>query len=274
MNRRGFLRRVAAGSAGAVVVGGVVGGHLTEGKELPRALVAGSLNTVASTVGGATVEAHGSIAARRLVEDGARDPDVLALADPRLFEGLTDRVTCFATNALVVAFDPESEAAATLKHDWHAVRDRAVTVGRTDPAIDPLGYRTVMALRLSSLDAPTVLSESTIFPEVGLLQTLQSGKVDAVFAYRNMAVEAGVPYVDLPPAINFADPARGSHYAQATVELPDRTVSGAPIQYGVHGITERGKTWVRRLVSATETLRTAGFSVPQRYPRTRRFDSL
>lgn len=274
MNRRGFLRRVVGGGAGTLAVGGVVGGHLTDGEGAPTVLVAGSLNHVARAVGGAAVEAHGSLAARRLVTEGARDPDALALADPRLFDGLAERVACFATNALVVAYAPDSPAAEALADDWRAVRKPDVSVARTDPASDPLGYRTLMALRLSNLDAKDVLEESSVFPEVALLQTLRSGKVDAAFAYRNMAVEAGVPYVTLPPAINFADPAHARAYAKASVELPDRTVRGAPIRYAAHGFTDAGRAWVERLAGATDTLEEAGFTLPGEYPRVRRVESL
>ncbi len=274
MDRRGFLRRVVGVGAGTLAAGGVVGGHLTDGEETPTVLVAGSLNHVARAVDGAAVEAHGSLAARRLVTEDARDPDALALADPRLFDGLAERVSCFASNALVVAYAPDSPAADALADDWRAVRHPGVSVGRTDPASDPLGYRTLMALQLSELDPEEVLAESSVFREVALLRTLQSGKIDAAFAYRNMAVEAGVPYVTLPPAINFADPDHAEAYAKASVELPDRTVRGAPIRYAARGFTDRGRAWVDRLTGATATLREAGFTLPREYPRVRRVASL
>lgn len=274
MERRTFLRRAVAGGAGLLAVGGVVGGQFADGGDTPSVLVAGSLSNVAPRVGEASVEAHGSVAARRLVVEDARDPDALALADPRLFEGLADRVTCFATNALVVAYAPESPAADALEEDWRAVADESVSVGRTDPASDPLGYRTLMALQLSSLDPEDVVEESSIFTEVALLQTLRSGEVDAAFAYRNMAVEADVPFVELPAAIDFSDPARADAYAEAAVDLPDRTVHGAPIRYGAHGFTQAGQDWTDALASATDLLDESGFILPDHYPRTQRVDSL
>jgi len=231
-------------------------------------LVAGSLQQLAGEVGDASVEAHGSVACRRLLEDGARDPDAVALADPTLFDGLAERVTCFATNALVVAARDE---VADRYDDWRAlVADRDLALGRTDPDRDPLGYRTVMALRLADgVDADALSDRIDLFPETGLLRTLEAGGIDAAFAYRNMAVEHDLPYLDLPERIDFSNPELADAYADASVELSDRTVRGAPIRYAATGRTPRGREWVKRLGAARETLRDAGFGLPETYPRER-----
>ena len=88
-SRRSFLRKVGAGVVGlsGILAAGTVGGRLFlgGGETVPSVLVAGSLQGVADRVGDASVEAHGSLAARRLVVEGARDPDAMALADPLLF---------------------------------------------------------------------------------------------------------------------------------------------------------------------------------------------
>ncbi|WP_135827021.1 substrate-binding domain-containing protein [Halorussus ruber] len=233
-------------------------------------LVAGSLQQIATKVGAASVEAHGSVACRRLLEDGLRDPDAVALADPRLFSGLTDRVTCFATNALVVAL---REDLADEYDDWRAlVSDSDRTLGRTDPERDPLGYRTVMALRLADrngggIDAEAVLDRTNVFPETGLLRTLEAGGIDAAFAYRNMAVEHDLPSLALPDRIDFSNPEFADDYARASVELNDRTVTGAPIRYAANARTPRGEEWVEKLTGAIETLETRGFGIPDSYPR-------
>jgi molybdate/tungstate transport system substrate-binding protein len=287
-SRRGVLRRgaglFAAGSVagvGALAVGSdadetEAGGNSSNadgptGRERGRAtvLVAGSLQKLATEVGAASVEAHGSVACRRLLEDGLRDPDAVALADPRLFAGLTDRVTCFATNALVVAL---SEDLADEYDDWRALlSDPDLALGRTDPERDPLGYRTVMALGLAdrdggSIDAESVLDRTSVFPETGLLRTLEAGGIDAAFAYRNMAVEHDLPHLALPDRIDFSNPELADEYAAASVELNDRTVTGAPIRYAANARTPRGETWVGKLTRATETLETAGFGIPSEYP--------
>jgi molybdate/tungstate transport system substrate-binding protein len=231
-------------------------------------LVAGSLQQVANRIGDASVEAHGSVACRRLLEDGLRDPDAVALADPRLFAGLAERVTCFATNALVVAV---REPIFGEYDDWRAlVADADVSIGRTDPQQDPLGYRTVMALQLArGIDAESVLARTTVHPETGLLRTLEAGGVDAAFAYRNMAVEHDLPFLELPDSIDFSKPSLTDQYATAAVEVGEERVVGSPIRYAVSARTERGRRWVREFAGAGNLLRDAGFGVPDRYPEER-----
>jgi molybdate/tungstate transport system substrate-binding protein len=238
-----------------------------DGTSVPASvLAAGSLQQVATRVGDARVEAHGSVACRRLLRDGLRDPDAVALADPRLFEGVAKRVTCFATNALVVAVGPDSPAAS--HDDWRALlADRDLSIGRTDPERDPLGYRTVMALELADrLDADSLLDRTTVHPETGLLRTLEAGGIDAAFAYWNMAVEHDLPFLELPDSIDFSNPELADEYATVEFDLGEETVVGSPIQYAASGRTERGRRWVRELASSGDALRDAGFGVPDEYP--------
>ena len=261
--RRGALRY----GAGLLAIGGV--GTLaarTEDRPTPAdVLVAGSLQSAAARVGEAEVEAHGSVACRRLVVDGLRDPDAVVLADPRLFDGIADRATYFATNALVLAVD---DATAEAYDDWRRLlADPELALGRTDPERDPLGYRTVMALRLAAgVDADAVLDRTDLFPETGLLRTLEAGGLNAAFAYRNMAVEHDLPYLELPDGIDFSEPTLADEYATASAEVAGRTIEGSPIRYAAAGLTERGDRWVGQFVEAEETLRTAGFGVPASYP--------
>jgi molybdate/tungstate transport system substrate-binding protein len=279
--RRQFLRRVAAGGLTVATVGtvGVQGVRYVtdDAADAPaarsgdvQALVAGSLLGLADDVPGTRVEAHGSLTIRNLVVDGARDPDVLALADPTLFEGLTDEVTLFATNALVLAYDPASTYADAVRTDWARTLARAdVQVGRTDPKADPLGYRTVLALQLAEnqgLVTSSRLDDALVFPETALMRTLEAGKLDAAFVYENMAREHDLPFVDLPSSIDFSNPTQTDTYATVSLDLPDRTVRGAPIRYGVTALTDAGTAWTDALASDAERLRDHGFTVPASYP--------
>ena len=272
VSRRALLAGLGGSAAGAstLALGGVRPGSPSDPPA--TALVAGSLLAVARRVPNGTVEAHGSAAVRRLVLDGLRDPDAVALADPELFAGVAARPTLFATNALVLAYDPESPHATDLRADWRgALSDPAVRVGRTDPDTDPLGYRTVMALRLAErrgwVDAAAVLSASTLFPETGLMNAVAGGGVDAAICYRNMAVERDLPYVDLPRAVDFSAPSMADHYATVGYDLDGRTIRGAPIRYAAAARTDAGRAWTSALVTGADRLRTAGFGVPEEYPR-------
>lgn len=260
-------------AAGAAVVDDPAG----PSAESPEAdaLVAGSLLRLGNRVPGATVEAHGSVAVRRLVLNGMRDPDAVALADPRLFAGLSDRTTLFATNALVLAYHPDSAFADPLERDWRRALERdGIRLGRTDPEVDPLGYRTVMALRLGSdrngLDDEGVLSTSRIVRETDVLNLLEGGQLDAAFVYRNMAVQRDLPAVALPDAIDFSDPSHADVYRSVTCEVGGETVRGAPIRYAATATTPAGAPWVDELVGSATLLRRAGFVVPDDYPRRER----
>lgn len=276
--RRSLLRSfgVATTLGVAAGIGGVGSGVAgRSGSDDPTALVAGSLLRLADRVPGATVEAHGSVAVRRLVVNGMRDPDAVALADPRLFAGVSDRATLFATNALVVAFDPESRFAGALQRDWAGAIERdGIRLGRTNPDTDPLGYRTVMALELAAerhdVDADSVLEDASIFRETDVLNLVDGGKLDAAFVYRNMAVQRDLPFVALPDAIDFSNPAYADVYRSVACEVGGEAVRGAPIRYAATATTAAGESWVERLVSAGDLLRETGFVVPADYPRRER----
>ena len=270
-SRRSFVK-----GAGVTTVGGAVGtivyrSHRRRTPARPTALVAGSLLPLAKEVPGATIEAHGSATVRRMIVNDMRDPDAVALADPLLFVGISRRATMFATNALVLAYDPSSAFAPELKQDWTAaVQDEDVRLGRTDPQADPLGYRTVLALRLAErlydVDARLVLENALIFPETGLMNVVEGGAIDAAFTYRNMAVQRDLPHVPLPDEVNFSNPDYADSYRSVSWNLGGRVIRGAPIQYGATALTPTGEQWTENLVTATELLRENGFVVPPGYP--------
>ncbi|UPV75347.1 extracellular solute-binding protein [Halorussus limi] len=279
MRRRTLLLSgcaLAGGALGVRVTGSDSGGSEADGtganSRTPpaRALVAGSLQTVAGEVAGATVEAHGSLAAAELVRSGARDPDAVALADPGLVSDLAGWHAVFATNALTVAYDPDSEYADAIRDDWRSALAREdVSVGRTDPARDPLGYRTLLALTLAGREgapADAIRANADVFPETQLLRTLEAGGLDAAFAYRNMAVAHDLPRVDLPPKFDLSDPELADRYRTAEVTVGGETIRGEPIRYGAAFLTDRGERFYRNLVEDAERLREYGFTVPDRYP--------
>jgi len=260
--REGVTRRTllkAAGAAGATGVatglGGCVGSvgsvsGASGGREEPvSVLAAGSLQLALSegfresVDQQVRVETHGSVMAARLVAEGKRDPDIVALADPVLFDGVlaTDWHAAFATNALVVAYDSDSAGGrrvAEADRWFDPVLDGEATLGRTDPDLDPLGYRTLFSLALASdyYDRPGLRDDLTdprqVYPETSLLSRFETGDLDAAVVYRSMAVDRGYDSLDLPTAVDLGDPARASEYRTASYELPNgRTVRGAPVAY-------------------------------------------
>ena len=279
--RRGFLG-VAAGVLASGCVDAAAG---VESGESVSVLAAGSLQqTFAEGVADAVtprvaVEAHGSVAAARLAASGKRDPDLLALADTDLFGTVVDARwhAEFATNALVVAYDPDSAGGRRVRDAdrwFEPVLAGEATLGRTDPHLDPLGYRTLFVLSLSAdyYDRPDLrerlVAPDQVYPETGLLSRLETGAVDAAVVYRSMAVERGYDYRDLPAAVDLSDPARDDAYRRASTTLSDgTTVRGEHVAYGAVARSDDAATGaVFDALVGGDALAARGFGVPDALP--------
>jgi len=247
--RRSLLAGIGGALCGLAGCTGVLGD--TDGDTVVSMLAAGSLNNaienglrerVDTTL---QAEVHGSARCARLVASGQKDPDILSLADVALFDSLLDTewVAAFATNALVVAYDPESDGGRRLAdaERWYEpLVDGTVELGRTDPALDPLGYRALFMLELATeyYDADdnlreTVPTREQIYPETQLVSQFETGAVDAAITYRNMAVERGYDYVALPDEIDLSSPAHAETYRTVSYTLPSgQEIRGGVIGYG------------------------------------------
>jgi molybdate/tungstate transport system substrate-binding protein len=231
------------------------------------------------------LESRGSAALARLVADGQRDPDVLALADVALFDRVLDDpwYASFATNALAVATADttggrrvQDAAAATDRHWYDPVLAGDAALGRTDPDLDPLGYRTLFAVDLLATDhdrpnlRTALLAPDQVYPETALLSTLETGALDAAVVYESMATDHGYEYVDLPPGVDLSDPARADAYADATYDLPDAgTVSGDAIEYGatLRSPDDDAASGVFEELVTGAYLIAHGFEVPDGFPQ-------
>jgi molybdate/tungstate transport system substrate-binding protein len=194
----------------------------------------------------------GSVALAHLVLDRLQTPDVFISADPdvnRLLmgPGPGPRASWFfllARTALVIAYAPRSSFAPALRRaasggpPWYRVlASPGFRLGRTDPELDPKGYRTLFLFRLAEgyyrtpglegeiLGTPENVSQ--VFPEEELVGRLESGQLDAGVFYLIEAREHHLPYIVLPDAVNLGNPAMAPIYAQATY-----AGSGGPIRRG------------------------------------------
>ncbi|WP_415381641.1 extracellular solute-binding protein [Halosimplex sp. TS25] len=296
VTRRGFLTAAGAvGAAGATgvsaalsgcvgSVGSVAGAEDGSGEPV-SVLAAGSLQLAfseglrAAVDRSLRVECHGSVTAARLVDEGKRDPDIVALADTALFDGplATDWHAEFATNALVVAYDEESAAGRRVGEAdrwFDPVLAGEATLGRTDPDLDPLGYRTLFALDLASeyYDRPglrkALVEPRQVYPETSLLSRFETGDLDVAVVYRSMAVDRGYDHVELPAAVDLGDPSRADEYAAMRYDLPSgETVRGAPVAYGA--VARRDDDRVAETFDALvagDYLADHGFALPESYP--------
>ncbi|MHB8732168.1 MAG: extracellular solute-binding protein [bacterium] len=214
--------------------------------------------------------AGGSTALAHLIRDGLARADVFVSADPAVNRLLAPQAgvpsatwfLTFGSTSMVVAYAPGSRFAPALRaaadpgpagRSNPALQHRAwfrvlaspgLRLGRTDPALDPKGYRTLFVLRLAEryYGEPglagrllgTEENPQQTFPEEALIGRLTSGQLDAGFFYMVEAIAQRLPYVTLPPALNLADPAFAASYAAVSyVDPKGVTYRGAPILYTV-----------------------------------------
>ena len=193
-------------------------------------------------------EAHGSATVARMIAEGQRDPDIVTVADVALFgEPLSPPWhSVFASNAVVIAYNPDTEggqrlAAAGTDNWYEPLADGTVDVGRTDPDGDPLGYRTLFVFELATRyyeDASNlgerIPERNQIYPETSLLSQFETGSIDAAIAYRNMAIERGYEFIELPDRIDLSNPAHAENwYSRTSYRLPGgREIRGDAISYG------------------------------------------
>lgn len=228
------------------------------------------------------IESHGSVTVARMIAEEQHDPDIIAIADPSLFKTVLTVPwhASFATNELVVAYNHRSEGGRQVARAdrWFEPLVNGETIlGRTDPDLDPLGYRTLFLLRLAAdyYDRPRladdILHNDQIYPETALLSHFETGSLDAAIVYRNMAIERDYEFVEVPDQINLSHPAFvGEWYSTVSYSLPEgQTVSGDLISYGstIYGdhLNDSTRTVFQSLVQG-EYLEEYGFSAPSSYP--------
>ena len=184
------------------------------------------------------------------------DPDVIVLADPALFSTmLTPKVVTwhalFARNRMVLAYTPQSRGASDISTDnWWAVLERSdVQVGRSDPGVDPSGYRTLLVWQLAArhYGLPNLpermlraAPERNVRPrEADQVALLEAGELDYIWTYESLARLMGLRFVRLPDDVDLGEPADSNVYAQASTRVPGAkfgdtiTVHGQPILFAV-----------------------------------------
>ncbi len=299
-SRRGFLSGV--GAAGTVALAGCTGSPGTSGSGVESTATssgratssmadsltvfhAGSLEPPFSAAEptfeekyGVEVnrEAKGSVASTKKITQQGRKADILGVSDFRL---IRDRVlpddgnwyTVFTTNAMSIQYREDSKGADDISTDnwWEVLSREGVTIGHSDPAVDPGGYRAVMAQQLGAIEFDgsklygdstyQKLRENSTVPtgtETNLEGQLESGKLDYALYYQSISSTPELPWIDLQPEVDLskATSEYADHYAKATVETDSGTFTGAPIAYGltVPGVAdapELGAKWVEFMIS-------------------------
>ncbi len=203
-------------------------------------------------------EGQGSLGAAKMIFDGLRSPDVFISADAAVNDKvlmtpakkLTDWYVTFASSAMVLGYNPNSkfkslfEQVQAGKVPWYeALKTPGLKLGRTDPNLDPKGYRTIFLFHLAEgyyhrNDLTSLLGDpanpAQIFPEPELLIRMESGQLDAGFFYRHEVVAHKMPFIELPNQINQSDPALASLYReQKFTTNKGVTITASPIVFTV-----------------------------------------
>ncbi|WP_254523586.1 extracellular solute-binding protein [Natrinema caseinilyticum] len=288
IGRRSALSAIAAGLSGLAGCSSGLGGGGDRSGSVSM-LAAGSLNNAlenglrSNVDAPVEIEAHGSAEIARLVAEGQKDPDIVSVADTALFDSplRPEWFAEFATNSIVIAYNPGTDGGQRLAdagpETWYRpLVNGDIALGRTDPDLDPLGYRALFTLELATgyygTDAnlrEAIPSTEQIFPETQLISQFETGSIDAAIAYRNMAVERGYDYIDLPAEIDLSDPAHTDLYSSSTYELPGgKVVNGGVVSYG-STIRHRGPAVLDVFAEHVTGQYVAefGFVVPDGYPR-------
>lgn len=201
----------------------------------------------------------GSLAIATQIKGRIATPDVVELADPAVNRQLMGAANgnyvswylTFARSELVVGFDPRSRFAAafrTVQHHglaWYrALEQPGLRLGRTDPNLDPKGYRALFMAGLAQrvyhlhnfsrrvLGSPT--NAAQIFPEEVLVARMLTGQIDAGIFYLSEVKDLGIPYITLPPTVNLGATKYARLYAtQRFTSSAGATIAGAPILYTI-----------------------------------------
>ncbi|RKY10194.1 MAG: tungstate ABC transporter substrate-binding protein WtpA [Planctomycetota bacterium] len=199
-------------------------------------------------------EAAGSRMCARKISELGRACDVMGSADYKVVGNLlmgehVDFNIRFALNEMAIAYTDGSRCSVDITaENWYDIlAGDDVAFGRSDPDMDPCGYRTLMVFQLAEkhyeipgLAARLRAKDRHIRPkETDLLALLEAGEIDYLFIYRSVAVQHGLKTVLLPDEINLKSQAHAALYNTAVVEVSGRrpgepiTRRGEPMVYSV-----------------------------------------
>lgn len=199
------------------------------------------------------LEAAGSRECARKITELKKPCDIMASSDYTVIRDLlipdyTAWYIDFAANEMCIAYTEKSRLQKNINQDnWYDILwNDSVIYGRSDPNLDPCGYRTIVMFELAAtcVHQPKLKNmllqkdREYIRPkEVDLLSLLEAGAIDYIVIYRSVAVQHQLDYIVLPDSINLGNPGLSNFYATASVEIsgknPDEVITkhGEPMVY-------------------------------------------
>ena len=231
-------------------------------------------------------EGYGALTCARLIKEGLRSPDLLISADSQVIENelmgkendnLVRGYLEFASNRMVIAYSKESRFYLQLEKvrrgefAWHEILTKpGFRLGRTDPNLDPKGYRMIFVAKLAEkyYQKPGLAgallgedSDSLIYRETQLMTRLEIGDIDAAETYANEAIERDFSFIELPPEVNLGDPSLENVYGEVSFRANTGEIyRGSPIVFAL-AIPEKAKDGEKALGLARFILSREGLEI-------------
>ena len=200
------------------------------------------------------LESAGSLETARKLTELGKIPDLVALADEDVFPKVLIPAHAtwyvrFAENRIIIAYTDRSRFAAEIDSTnwWQVLQRPGLEIGRSNPDLDPAGYRTLMVFQLAErhygVPGLAAAMERAAAPrnirpkEIELVALLESGDLDYAWFYESMARASGMKHLQLPAPIDLSSADQREAYAQASVRViggsahDTVTMKGAPIRY-------------------------------------------
>jgi len=211
-------------------------------------------------------EPSGSVAAARKVTDLGRAADVMGSADYQVIDTMlipnhAKFNAHFATNEMVLAYTEKSKFAKEINsNNWADIFLReGVTVGHSNPNLDPCGYRSMLVTMLAEKHYKKEGLYAKIFgygdhyeigeenakkvivrpKETDLLGLLESHQYDYLYIYKSVADQHKLKYVTLPEEVSLKNAKFQDFYKSVSFNIdgkkPGEVVKqvGAPMVYGL-----------------------------------------
>lgn len=200
-------------------------------------------------------EADGSIACARKITELNRKADIMASADISIIEQMllpeyTNEAVAFAGNEMVLAYHESSPGKDSINtQNWPQILlHPSAHYGRSNPNLDPCGYRSIFSMRLQEKYLSTtpyvelLLAKDKRFirpKETDLLALLETKTIDYMFIYRSVAQQHQLSFIRLNDTVNLGNQWLDSLYHSVSVEIDGASagekmkVYGSSMTYGI-----------------------------------------
>ncbi len=190
--------------------------------------------------------AGGSLYLANLIKEKRENWDLFFSADYLILEDLkgtfVDTLIPFASNKVVIAYTEKSKFSKEINSsNWINILSRpGVRVGRSNPTLDPCGYRVILMLEMiKTLYGEDIyeklkknLHKKYVRPKSAeILNLLEMGELDYAFIYLSDALYRKLNFINLTDSLNFGNFNLSDFYSKFSISVDGKRIKGAPIIY-------------------------------------------